>query len=323
MGPILAQPTDSPEEPAWRAWSERLGTPQLEPMTGTNSALWRVRAADGGRYVLKRLDADPPAKLADQQRILLHLQARGVPVAPAIPTDDAQLLARSIEHQYALYPELQADHTNHDLAPDAAAICYEVGEAIAKLHKALAAYPHPVESFHNDLSRTYETLYRHLPADLMARTVEPRRDHLLAAVTGLPEQLVHGDCHAGNVLVYKGKVTGFVDVDHLPRGARVYDLCYYLTHRVRYIVWQPEERDRIERAVLEVAGRYVAGYHAANPLSQQEIAALVPAVLATQISLTEWNLHHNPDQPAWYEQGLASIAWIHDHYDELVERLRP
>jgi Ser/Thr protein kinase RdoA (MazF antagonist) len=74
-------------------------------MTGTNSALWRVRAADGRRYILKRLDADPPAKVADQQRILLHLQARGVPVAPAIPTDDAQLLARGDEHQYALYPE--------------------------------------------------------------------------------------------------------------------------------------------------------------------------------------------------------------------------
>jgi hypothetical protein len=47
----------------------------------------------------------------------------------------------------------------------------------------------------------------------------------------------------------------------------------------------------------------------------------VPAVLAAQISLTEWNLRHHPAQSVWYEQGLASIAWIHDHYDELTQRL--
>jgi len=313
------------------AWRSTLGpAPRVTPMTGSTSAVWRVADSDGRAYVLKRLAATSPAALADEHRVLTHLVRAGVPAAPAVRTDAGTLTAteRAIGPgqdpgngpgpAYQLTPELPADHDDPERRPDADRVCFRIGAAIGRLHVALASYPDAVPSYELDLvPRTFDEAYPRLPPDVIARTVAPLRARMTAALADLPRQLIHGDCHPGNVLVHDGDVSGFVDVDHLPVGPRIYDLAYHLTHRVRGIVTAASGRAEREEVFRRVVGRYVDGYHASRPMTAGERAAVVPAMLAGEMILTEWNLR-DPAQAEWYEHGVRSLVWMSERYDELL-----
>jgi Ser/Thr protein kinase RdoA (MazF antagonist) len=76
-----------------------------------------------------------------------------------------------------------------------------IGRAIGKLHKALANYPHEISSWTMDLP---------------------------------------GRLKNENVLLYAGDVSGFIDLDHLPNGPRIYDLSYYLADRLKNLIDERE-----------------------------------------------------------------------------------
>lgn len=77
------------------------------------------------------------------------------------------------------------------------------------------------------------TIRRYCPADLDAPvTLWYHCWH--AAFAGLPVQPIHGDCHGSNVLLCNGEVSGFIELDHLPTGPRLYDLAYDLADRLKW-----------------------------------------------------------------------------------------
>jgi Ser/Thr protein kinase RdoA (MazF antagonist) len=139
-------------------------------------------------------------------------------------------------------------------------------------------------------------------------------------------QLIHGDCNSSNVLLSNGHVSGFIDFDHLPVGQRVYDLAYYLVHRLRELI-SSGDRGRRSTAFLSAVGRYAAGYHAANPLSEAERQAVAAAMLAAEISLTSWShvllteLPHRAcaTEADKYAQGVGALRWISQRLDDLTE----
>jgi Ser/Thr protein kinase RdoA (MazF antagonist) len=64
----------------------------------------------------------------------------------------------------------------------------------------------------------------------VVRTVGLERGASIAAtLRGLPEQLIHRDCHPGNVLVDGTRVIGFIDCDHLCIGPRLFDVACFDT----------------------------------------------------------------------------------------------
>lgn len=302
---------------ALEAWESIVGGADIEPLPIVNNPLWRVTTATDRAYVLKQLpEFAPGAGPVDQFRALGHLQAAGVPVAPPIVTDDARINTTVDDTGYALLPYLPSDPGNHELGPDAAETSYAIGAAIGHIDMALAECPWSLRSYVDEPDRLLGETLPELPAEA-TRPVAPLVDRLRAATSDLPTQRTVGDCNTGNVLVHGTRVSGFIDLDHLPIGPRIWDLSDYLASRLNAHL-ESDMAERDTAAMLAVLGSYVTGYHETNPLSERELAAIVPLVLLITIGGTSWHLHGWVPKPERYRHGVRVIAWITEHLDELT-----
>ncbi|SDR71559.1 phosphotransferase enzyme family protein [Actinopolymorpha singaporensis] len=305
---------------ALRAWDSVVGNAHPEPMPLVHNQVWQVFAEDGRRYVLKRLpEFAPGAGPVDTFRVLSHLQAAGVPVVLPVVTDQATIHTVQADRTYSLSSFVPSDSGNHELGPSAGETSYAVGAAIAKLDRALAECPWQPKSYVDDpVPQALGEALPSLPPELTG-PVAPLARHLGATASGLPVQRTHGDCNTGNVLVRDRQVSGFIDIDHLPLGPRVRDLSYYLASRLHTHVNHRQDAERHTAAMLAVLGEYVAGYHETYPLSDRELAAVVPLMLLVEIGSASWALHGwNPDL-ATYRRSATTITWITDHLDELTD----
>ncbi len=311
------------EYAALEAWKSVVGAAQVEPMDKVHSPIWKVTGEDGREWVLKQLPEWPPGVgPVEEYRVLCYLQAGGLPVATPVVTDDG-LIAYNADnlgtdpnekqptgaHAFALIPLLPNDPELHE-RPE---LAQTIGRGIGRLDRMLAECPWHVTSFTDDPAPdTFGDDYAKLPAELRA-LVDPLRDLLWAALADLPSQLTHGDCNVGNVLVHNGEVTGFIDLDHLPHGPRVRDLCLYLGSRLvhQIIGGDPD-------AMATVLSHYVGGYHSIHPLTERELAAVVPLMLTTLVGGAGWCLHGWVPDPAGYQRNLRAIVWITSRYERLV-----
>ncbi|HEY6737393.1 MAG TPA: phosphotransferase [Actinopolymorphaceae bacterium] len=313
---------------ALQAWKSVVGVARLEPMEQVHNPIWKVTGEDGRQWVLKRLPEWPPGVApVEEYRVLCYLQARGLPVAVPVVTDEG-LIVHNAENlragpgekqptgpdAYVLIPLLP-----HDSGPsESPERAYAIGHGIGRLDRMLAECPWDVTSFTDDPApNILGEQYAGLPAELRS-LIDPLRDRLWSALTDLPGQLVHGDCNAGNVLVHNGEVSGYLDLDHLPHGPRVRDLGDYLATRLRKQVIDGEPE-----AIVDVLRHYVAGYHAAHPLTEREVAAVVPLLLTVLVGGAGWCLHGWVSDPEGYRRNLSAIAWITPRYDALIGAAMP
>lgn len=292
-------------------------------MEKVSNAIWRVTGEDGREWVLKHLpEFAPGGGPVEQFRVLGYLQAHGIPVAVPVVTDDGliafnadNLRPGEVEKQptgkeaYALIPLLPADS---GLA-ESSELARTIGAGIGRLDRVLADCPWPVTSFTDDpgpdiLSERYAGLTEELRA-----LVEPFRDRWFSAIVDLPMQRTHGDCNVGNVLVHHGEVTGYIDLDHLPMGPRVRDLSYYLSSR---FVEQVDGGN--PDAMVAVLHHYVAGYHSEHPLTDRELAAVVPMMLTITVGGADWCLNGWVPSPTNFQRNLRTIEWLTQRYDELI-----
>lgn len=304
---------------ALKAWESVLGMASLEPFPELDRPIWRVVADTGRHFVLKRLPEFPPGVgPVDGFRVVSYLHGAGVPVAPPIIADDGNISAAVEDRSYALLPFVPSDPGNHERGRAAAETSYEIGAAIGRFDQALLDCPWSVRSYADDPAR--QILDGALPelADEVTRPVAPLVNTLHDAISGLPTQRTHGDCNTGNVLVHSTRVSAFIDIDHLPIGPRVRDLSYYLSSRLgTHVVGAAPERDL--NAMIAVLGDYVAGYHDANPLSEQERAAIIPLILVVTIGIAHWCLHSWNPNPTLYRENVHAIDWLAAHFDELTK----
>jgi Ser/Thr protein kinase RdoA (MazF antagonist) len=313
---------------AIKAWQSVVGAARIEPMETVSNPLWKVVAEDSREWVLKRLPEFPPGVgPVEEYRVLVYLQAAGLPVAVPVITDDG-LIAWNADnlrtdplekqptgtHAYVLIPLLRNDSGLHE-SPE---LAYTIGAGIGRLDRVLADCPWPVTSYTDDPApQVLGERHDQLPAELRAFTT-PLRDRLHAAIVDLPTQRTHGDCNVGNVLVHGGVVTGFIDFDHLPAGPRVYDLGNYLVSRLGAHVDHGDPD-----AMLPVLRHYVAGYHSAYLLSERELVAVVPLMFTIAIGSADWHLHGWVPNPAGYRRDRRTIEWLAPRYDELIHAAMP
>lgn len=299
------------------SWCGILGS---HPGTSTHTETTTfVTASDGSAYVLKRVAGlndlgERRVRLVAEYRTLLHLSASGVPVAVPLVTDDGRLFASQADDDaiYTLTPRLPADDSEPPLSP--------LGASLGRLHRALRTSPLDVPSWTIDLvPRTFDEavhdITSHLEApiaDELLATLERRRPLLLEAMTDLPVQRIHGDFHAGNVLVHDGEVSGIIDLDHLPVGPRIYDLAYFLANHLA-VPTAAELADHTEQ-LLEAWTEFVDGYRSTNELTPKEQTSLAPLTFAVQFQLIGWNLA----QPgyAWSQHHVHGFHWLDTHLSE-------
>jgi Ser/Thr protein kinase RdoA (MazF antagonist) len=152
-------------------------------------------------------------------------------------------------------------------------------------------------------------------ADMLRHLFVTLQDEMSKALQDLPTQLIHGDCHGGNYLIYRGDVSGFVDFDHLPTGPRVYDIGYLLADMAKARFFDNHTHARWSDSFHHI----VAGYQQESSLSRHELNSLWYVMLATQVLFVDWFFQHDRGDLAL--KNLEAFHWIHQHGNHITSHL--
>lgn len=254
-----------------------------------------------GRFILtlyeKRVAAgDLPFFMA----LLEHLDAKGLPVPPAIKDRSGREIQELEGRPACLIKFLSGVSLSHPTAPQAQA----AGTAMGQMHRAVQnfALTRPnsmgMETWAPLLDRCGRDLDTITPG-LYGRVAAALAELTRAWPADLPVSAIHADLFPDNVLMLGDRVTGLIDFYFACTDIRAYDLA--VMHSAWIFDVAGENPDpAIGRALLE-------GYAAAHPLSAAERAAL--PVLARGACI----------------RFLLSRAWdwLHTPPDALVTRKDP
>ncbi len=208
-----------------------------------------------------------------------------------------------------------------DRAQYYAAAC---GSAIAKLHKALNMIPNPVhlkdknllqtvtewalpdvrkqneqwsmslpEAFFDDLAETFGILYQKLPY-----------------------QTIHRDPNPSNILFEQEHVAGFIDFELSERNIRLFDPCYCATGLLSIA-----KTSQQYEAWLAIAADILRGYHAINPLSDEEKRSIYYVMCSIQlICIAYFNQFDDPgfQQLAKVNRKMLQFIVAHQHEIESI-----
>lgn len=295
--------------------------------------VWRVTTAADAEFILKKITIAGPGgtqaqRLASEYGVLLHLERCGVPVAVPLLSSQGEPYVAHEGQLYTLAPSLAprpvASRETQDPAEQNGQEYAQIGAAIGALHRALATYPQEIRSWRMRLPQRILEQAVPIVATYLGEEERARFVHQVAALTpgmervfaGLPEQHIHGDCHMGNIILGDTGVAGFIDLDHLPVGPRVYDLGYVLADMIKWRITDAAETARW----LALAPRLIAGYEQESPLSAQEKESLWSVLLVVQLLFAE---HYATAHDAEGVQlNLAAFAWFVAHGEEIGGRLR-
>jgi Ser/Thr protein kinase RdoA (MazF antagonist) len=140
---------------------------------------------------------------------------------------------------------------------------------------------------------------------MMATLSKPMKD----AFMGLPEQLIHRDCHIGNLLSCGTEVTGIIDWDHLSLGPRILDLAYFAVQIAKRQIHEPDKMTQW----LDEMPLVLQGYDQITPLLDQEKAALPYVMIAVPIFFTYWLIETGQFDSVQIE--LDAAAWLYRNLD--------
>ncbi len=281
---------------------------RLEPLAGEFDLNFRATARDGTRFILKVMRPECERAFVD----LLcathsHLRAAdpSLPTATVVPTRDGVPWHVATDHEGRerfvwLLSALEGDDFAHH-QPKSLRLLTELGDRIARLDQALAAFAHPAlaREFKWDL-RTADWIdaHRDAIADPARRAIVQRTSARFAALKPAllrePVAPIHNDLNDFNILVAHdaagtARISGLIDFGDITLGPAVAELAI----AAAYVAL---DQERPERAVSAL----VAGYHAVRPLSAAQLDLVWPlALMRLAVSVTNSALmqRERPDDP--------------------------
>lgn len=309
-------------------WTASLGAIERieathEKPEGLHVTTFFVTTAQGNRFVLKNVLGRPNAgRLDSEYRLLHYLHDRGIPVAVPVLTEDGQIFIENETGIYLLYPGLPTDETDAPYV-EQRIVYTNTGYALAKLHQALAQYPYQIESWTMNLPKTMtEEAIPQIQSALVDealirfnRTVAALHPDMTVAINALSTQYIHGDCHMGNILFYHGEVSGFIDLDHLPQGPRMYDMGYLLADMAKARFFG----NHAHAQWMENFACVLAGYGKIEQLSKQERHALWFIMLATQLMFAYWLFKYKSEDAAY--KNLDAFYWLYERKTEILHQV--
>jgi len=287
--------------------------------------VFRFSSERGDDLILKEvggIDDGVLNRLAFEYEVILHVHNSGLPVAVPLRDRQGRIAVPWEGHYYRLSPCLpSADVEVTGSARDL--LFHNYGKSIAEMHLALATFPNDklegrvertvLESEVFDIGLPIITTYlsggqedgfRAMIVDLAPAMCDAFRD--------LPEQLIHRDCHAENLLSCGTEVTGIVDWDHLIVGPRILDVAYFAV--------QAAKRDLRDAAKMAQwfhdLTRLVQGYASVSALSTDEREAIPYVMIAVPIFFAHWAISVTMDAD-YIQQELDTAAWLCDNLDTI------
>jgi len=292
--------------------------------------IYRLSSERGEELILKDIgpvDDQLLSQLAFEHEVLRHLQHVGLPVALPLPDSQGRTVVPWRDHYYTLSPCLPSDSTA--LMPaDRHRLLRNYGAAIAQMHRALTTFPSdrlPDWIGRIDLaSEVFDTGFPVImpylqgkQADRFQAILASLKRTVPAAFQGLPEQLIHRDCHAGNLLSCGTEVTGIVDWDHVIIGPRILDLAYFSVQLAKRHVRNPVKMAQW----LDDFPLLLSGYGAESILQEEEKAAFPYALISVPILFAYWAIEtsHSDD---YIQTELDNIAWLYGNLEVVRQRVQ-
>jgi Ser/Thr protein kinase RdoA (MazF antagonist) len=275
----------------------------------------------GIRLVVKCLQSNSPAfsRAEVLQQLLEHLHRDGVPLALPIRADDGSALVTHGNTSYQLLPLLSSGPPANE--QERAELPLAIGTAIGRLHRSLADFTGQIAGWRLDLKRrildeALPRLERDLDRTSLARlhlATTPLLANFSGIIADLPEQAIHGDCHGGNFLTCGATVTGFIDLDHISTGPRIYDCAYLFANWIRSHLVDGAD---LKLLIPEFASIFRA-YDIQVSLLKQERAALPAVIAAATMMLVEYfSTQRNTE---WINHYLNAIEWQSRHAQSLTD----
>ncbi len=300
MSPISAQTSETLHAVLGRF---ALGDAAMRDIrTGRVNKHWRIDAP-AATYVLRRYNEHRSLDAIHYEHdVLRHLDARGWPVAVALPApDSSDAVVEAEGRQYSLFsllPGRPSPYASHRYAR-------LKGRLLARLHEDLATWEAPgqrdgfgrlweldvyvasqcgVTTF-NELLMAFGQQHPELARAIRSQKYAMLRELSTLGYGELPAVPGHFDFHHDNLLFQRGELTGLLDLDLTHLDARVADIA----QSISLDCLAPPAYNEIDPAA---AGAFVDGYTEHAALSDDELQLIVPLVLASVLWLVAWRLSH-------------------------------
>ncbi|WP_447977996.1 aminotransferase class III-fold pyridoxal phosphate-dependent enzyme [Candidatus Nitrospira bockiana] len=219
-------------------------------------------------------------------------------------------------------------HLLVETAPHPPELLQSLGSFFGRLDQALSSFAHPAlrRDLLWDLARAAATVAEHLASipdpsrrTLIQRFLDRFREQVVPALPTLRTSVIHNDGNDYNVLVTGieggGRVTGVVDFGDLIESCTVFEPAICAAYAIL------GKTDPVFSAA-----QVIAGYHAASPLLEDELAWLYDLIalrLCTSVTLSAFRKDRVPDNryltvseaPAWAAlDRLAGVSPRFFHY---------
>ena len=279
-------------------------------LPGERDDNFRLEDASGRAYVLKFIDAEArPSTVDCSVRVLQHLRREdpGLPVPEPLPTLAGTPIG-SFEVDGGLRNTLLIRFLpGESLGGTActAPLLADLGAVLARIDRALRGFFHPAldQSLAWDVRRLPELAAFIAEVDsASARSllsgIADRFASRRAALEGLRSQAIHGDGHAGNILVHAaaGKVAGIVDFGDMIRAPLILELAVAMSELLTE-----------DRAGADELAPLLAGYTGVQKLQAGEVGHLHTLILARHavtVLIHAWRRRHDPEGA----EGVAAAA---------------
>lgn len=290
---------------------------RASPLVSERDQNFALDTAGGERFVLKIAKSDEDPALLDLQNAALRYLGERVStvrlqrIVPSVAGSDVTVVndPAGRVHLVRLLTWLEGELLAHT-APRGPKLLASLGRTLAELDAAFSGFSHAAmhRELHWDLRHAGRAL-AHL--QLLSAGQRQLLQRFQAAWQQIPwlqlrAGVIHGDVNDHNVLVRDGYVAGIIDLGDMVHSAVACDLAIAVAYAMLG-----------EREPLAAAATVTAAYHERFALTDAEIGALFPLVLA-RLTMTVCYAAYNAcaKRGDAYQTIHATAAW------KLLDRLK-
>ena len=274
---------------------------EVTPLPSERDQNFLVETMGGERFVLKIANPLEERRTLDAQNAAMaHLRQTGLTprVVPSI--SGAVVVDTASGHAVRLLTWLPGQPLGAT-AGRSERLFEDLGFRLGQISAALASFDHPAlhRRFHWDLATAHDTIAMHAPGigdetlrGLVRRVAGQVAARDAEALQRVPRSVIHGDANDYNVLVDDRPDRGPLVAGLIDFGDMVYS--YSVAEPAVAIAYAVLDQP----APLDVARAVVRGYHAARPLTDDEVSVLFGLVqlrLCLSASLAAHQQHQRPD----------------------------
>ena len=267
-------------------------------------------AADGRQYILKIAGRTESLETLELENALinhLHLQSPIANLLPQlIPTTNQEPIAHVTGYPIRLITHLPGKLLAHT-KPHSPALLHSLGNTLGQLDAALADFEHPAahRTLRWDLNRAsfIADYLQFIPDAAQRELVHGFLDHFVQhtqpRLARLRHSAIHNDANDYNLLTANQQISGIFDFGDALHTATVNELAIAAAYAILH---KPDP--------LAAAAHLVRGYHAAHPLTEEEVSLLFSLIamrLCVSVTMSAYQATQEPDNE--YLQISAAPAW--------------